>query len=271
MYSSMFICPICKNILNTTGKSLVCENKHCFDISKSGYVNLLTSSAGGRHGDDKLMVKARSEFLNKDYYKPLANKIVKGISALEIENPLIIDAGCGEGYYTQSIENAFNCTLIGIDISKFALTAAAKRCRNTHFAVASTSAMPVQSERADIVLNIFSPLFADEFHRVLKDDGYLLRVVPMEKHLLELKQAIYDTAYENPAPDVTLSGFETIKAEPLKYKIHLSDNASINQLFMMTPYYYKTGKDDQMKLENMKSIDISAEFCIMLYKKCSRL
>lgn len=37
----MFTCPICKESLQLNGKSLVCENNHCFDYAKQGYVNLL--------------------------------------------------------------------------------------------------------------------------------------------------------------------------------------------------------------------------------------
>lgn len=52
----MFICPVCKNELNKTGKSFICSNGHCFDMAKSGYVNLLLKSTGVNHGDNKLMV-----------------------------------------------------------------------------------------------------------------------------------------------------------------------------------------------------------------------
>ena len=64
----MFICPVCKNELNKTGKSFICSNGHCFDMAKSGYVNLLLKSTGGNHGDNKLMVSARRDFLDKGYY-----------------------------------------------------------------------------------------------------------------------------------------------------------------------------------------------------------
>ena len=35
----VFQCPICKTDLKLKQKSLFCSNHHCFDISKTGYVN----------------------------------------------------------------------------------------------------------------------------------------------------------------------------------------------------------------------------------------
>ena len=67
---NVFVCPVCKKELVSNGKSFICENGHCFDISKFGYVNLLMSSKSSakRHGDDRLMVRARRDFLDKGYY-----------------------------------------------------------------------------------------------------------------------------------------------------------------------------------------------------------
>ena len=66
-----FICPVCKEKLYAQNKSLVCNNNHTFDIAKSGYVNLLLSKQAGKnvHGDNKLMVRARRDFLSKGTLK----------------------------------------------------------------------------------------------------------------------------------------------------------------------------------------------------------
>lgn len=68
-----FCCPVCKEELKLDGRTYRCINNHCFDCAKQGYVNLLQSnkSKSKRHGDDKLMIEARTEFLNTDSYKPL--------------------------------------------------------------------------------------------------------------------------------------------------------------------------------------------------------
>ena len=40
---SIFSCPVCGKELKFDERSYKCESGHCFDRSKSGYVNLLTS------------------------------------------------------------------------------------------------------------------------------------------------------------------------------------------------------------------------------------
>ena len=46
--------------------------------------------------------------------------------------------------------------------------------------------MPVKDSSCDAVLNVFSPFAPDEYSRVLKDEGVLFRVIPLENHLFEL-------------------------------------------------------------------------------------
>ena len=41
----------------------------------------------------------------------------------------------------------------------------------------------------------------------------------------------------------------------------------IKNLFLMTPYYYKTSAEDQKKLENLNELITETEFLILVYKK----
>ena len=77
-----FICPVCKNELADSGSFYRCKNGHCYDKSKFGYVNLLQSqkSSAKRHGDDRVMVRARRDFLDKGYYEPLAKQIAEKLN-----------------------------------------------------------------------------------------------------------------------------------------------------------------------------------------------
>ena len=61
-------CPVCGGALEKRAGAYRCQKNHSFDIAKSGYVNLLLNSSQGHHGDDKLMVRARRDFLDKGYY-----------------------------------------------------------------------------------------------------------------------------------------------------------------------------------------------------------
>ena len=216
-------CPVCGLPLMLEEKTYRCEKNHCFDRAKSGYVNLLPPAPGGkRHGDDKLMVKARTDFLDKGLYDPLAAEVARCVAECNGNCLHIVDAGCGEGKYTVDVLNYLvqqgrNAQIVGIDISKEALICAARRSKELTLCVASTAHMPLPDACADAVLNIFSPLMGEEFARVLRPTGRLICVVPLERHLWELKALIYDTPYENPAPTVELSGFDLVHRTDLRY------------------------------------------------------
>ena len=267
------ICPVCGLPLTLEAKTYRCEKNHCFDCAKSGYVNLLPPAPGGkRHGDDKLMVKARTDFLDKGYYDPLAQEIARQTEECEGDCLHILDAGCGEGKYTADVLKHLElqgrtADIVGIDISKEALICAARRSRELKLCVASTAHMPLADGCADVVLSIFSPLMGEEFARVLKPGGRLICAVPLERHLWELKALIYDTPYENPAPSVELNGFTLAARQDLRYEIELNCSEDIVNLFKMTPYYYKTGVADQKKAESAEHLKTAIEFGVLVYRK----
>lgn len=45
-----WICPVCGKALRPDAGSYRCENRHCFDRAKSGYVNLLPPSVTAMTG-----------------------------------------------------------------------------------------------------------------------------------------------------------------------------------------------------------------------------
>ena len=266
------ICPICAQALRQEEKRYICTQGHCFDRAKSGYVNLLPPTASAkRHGDDKLMVRARTKFLNKGFYDPLAGAIAEAVAERVPQDCSVLDAGCGEGMYTAKLLETLKYAgkqpqVIGIDISKEALIAAAKRSKNLILAAASTAKLPLSDESLDCVTNIFSPFLPAEFGRVLKKEGLLVRVVPLERHLWELKQLIYDVPYLNPPLEEAAAGFRLTEKKQLRYQITLH-GGEINALFQMTPYYYKTGREDQQKAETAQELTTTLDFGIWLYEK----
>lgn len=270
---SVLRCPVCGQALTRLERVWVCENRHSFDVAKQGYVNLLLHGGSGkRHGDDKRMVLARRDFLDRGHYDPLSDRISALCCKYAGGEALLLDAGCGEGKYTCDALNALRnagkiAAAVGVDISKDALIGAAKRDKSLTLAVASSAALPMMDESADIVLNIFSPFAAEEFRRVLKPDGVLIRAWPLEKHLWELKTLIYDRPYPNAPDDPKREGFTLLETQALRYPIHLSSPAEIQALFEMTPYYYKTSREDQQKAANASVLTVSLEFGVGVYRK----
>ena len=271
-----FTCPICKQKFTQKDRTLVCPNGHAFDMAKQGYVNLLRPGKGGsvRHGDDKLMVRARTAFLDAGFYDALRDAVTKEVLAHAQKDVTLLDAGCGEGFYTAHIRQALldaekEPSIYGIDVSRDAVHACAVRDRGIRLAVASIFDLPKENESVDILINLFAPYDAAEFSRVLKEGGTLIRVFPRERHLWELKCAVYDTPYENEIDTLALEGFTLVNETPVTFDLHLAKTEEIDALFKMTPYYYKTSREDQKKLENLQSLDTHGEFLIVTYKKAS--
>lgn len=269
-----FICPVCGKSLSDEEKLYRCKNGHCFDKSKFGYVNLLQSqkSSAKRHGDDRLMVRARRDFLDSGYYGFLRDSLCGICEKYLPSGGDFLDAGCGECYYSSGLKDFYaekgkEIFVSGVDISKDALEYASKRKSGIPLAVASLFDLPFEDESFDAVLNIFSPDADDEFCRVLKNGGYLIKIIPLENHLLGLKAAIYDKPYLNDVPDAKIDKFSCVKTTQVKMNLTLDSNEAIQSLFRMTPYYYKTGIDDQQKINNLFYLETQAEFEIRVYER----
>lgn len=269
-----FKCPVCSSSLRRDARTMRCENGHCYDLAKQGYVNLLMSnrSAAKRHGDDKAMVLARQSFLDQGFYNCLLNAVCKAAVQLCKGSIDLLDVGCGEGFYTCGVKTALEragvvCRAAGVDISREALIRAAKRGCDLQLAVASVSALPVQDESCDLLLNIFAPNSDDEFYRVLRPGGFLIRAVPLEDHLMGLKAAIYDHPYANPAPQYAPEGFRFVEQIAVRDRLALQSCEDIRNLFMMTPYYYKTGRQDQEKLQNLSALETELAFCLFIHQR----
>ena len=265
------ICPKCKSKFTVFENLIRCENGHCFDRAREGYYNLLLASSGGVHGDNKEMVDARRAFLDTGAYEPLKNRISE-LVALYADGNDVLDLGCGEGYYTDSIERAVSeahgaCRVYAFDISRDAVKRAAKRNKSLSLFVASAYDIPFATAGASVVVDMFSPLALDEISRVLSDKGRLVMAIPDRRHLYSLKKEIYDTPYENEVKDTALQGFSLIHEERLSYRVTLDSGEKIKSLFMMTPYAYRTGKLGRERVLALDSLTTEVEFVIFVYEK----
>lgn len=273
---SIFCCPVCGEKLEISGRSHVCRKGHCFDISKSGYVNLLLSKHQGKtiHGDNKLMLRGRRNFLEKGYYAPLCDKICEAVLKYAEKGAVLLDAGCGEGYYTANVAAALDernipAEMYGIDISKDAVELAAKRKTGVKFAAASVFHIPVISGGCDILLTMFAPYCGEEYLRVLKKGGTMIMAIPSREHLWELKQAVYDTPYKNEVKPYGLDGFEFLGSERVTFRMIMNSADDIRSLFAMTPYSYRTGQRDRERLMALEALETTADFEVLTYCKNS--
>lgn len=275
----MLICPICKEKLNREERRYLCKNNHSFDLSKYGHSNLLLSNQKNSKvpGDNKEMVLSRKNFLEKGYYKGISqevNKIVlnelKGKEKVEI-----LDIGCGEGYYTENLRKALkeadkNYKILGIDISKEAIISAAKSYKEIEWLVASATALPIEQESLDLILCMFAKIDPEEKMRTLKKGGKLIIVSTGENHLIEMKEVVYEDVRKEvylPAEDESLKSFHHKGTVNLAYKTEILEQESIENMFNMTPYRWRSPQKGVEKLFALKRLPITLEVNIDIFEK----
>ena len=261
------MCPVCGEMLIESEKSFSCQNRHLFDKARKGYVNLLLGRDASLHGDSKDMALARYEVMQAGIYAPLQACVIQTLKKHVLHPAVIADCGCGECYYTEAVQNTFpDAQILATDISKAVLEVANRRDKRIHRAVASTYRLPIASACCDAALNIFSPFAAEEYARILKPGGRLLTVIPLEKHLWELKQAVYEKPYFNEPKNTALVGYSLIEENECTYTKTLTQ-AHCAAVFDMTPYHIKTAPQDRQKLDSICEMNITFSCKVLLYRK----
>lgn len=262
-------CPLCRAPLVEDEKSARCSNKHSFDRAREGYFNLLPvqNKNSLNPGDDAEMVVARRHFLEADFYAPFRDALSGLLAPLKPEH--LLDSGCGEGWYSAALQEQSKKTT-AFDISKEAVKRAAKRSREITWLVGSSLDIPLQDESVDAMTAIFSPITTAEAHRVLKPGGHLLIAAPGEKHLWELREALYaevrphqaEKWQEELAPD-----FHFSHELEVRFRITLPDNLALKNLLHMTPHYWRAPRDRRSAVEALPAFSTEVDFRILCFTK----
>ena len=269
------LCPICKSrveIIYENSGRLQCKGPktHSYDFASGGYVNLGAPVQSGG-GDSKQAVRARSDFLNTGLYEPIADALRALLAKYLSPDALVIDAGCGEGYYSERIA-ADGYSLVGFDLSKFACSAAAKSAKAkgikaSLFVTGSVFELPLSDGCADLVVNIFAPCAEEEYSRILSQKGHLIVVGAGENHLMGLKEALYESTYANSARADMPKNMTLVEKTVSSFEIEVNGQEDIASLFLMTPYYWRTKESDKEKLLTIDTLNTKIEFEISVYKK----
>lgn len=275
----MIICPICRKKLKREEKKYICESNHTFDISKQGHGNLLLSNQKNSKnpGDNREMVLSRKNFLEKGNYSGISDKVndtlEKYVSGKGKIN--ILDIGCGEGYYTGRLksyldEKRIESEITAIDISKEAVMAGAKSYKGINWLVASATALPIENDSLDFILCMFAKIDPTEFQRTLKKSGKLIIVSTGENHLEEMKEVIYETIKKDfylPAEDESLKIFSHRESIIHNYMTEVIGNESIQNLFNMTPYRWRSPREGIERLFALDRLKTKIEVTIDIFEK----
>lgn len=266
--ATAFACPICQENLTLLETSFKCSNRHSFDLAKFGYVNLAPQIKQSANYD-KENFQNRQQILEAGFYQAILEAVSDLLSNSK-NAKTILDIGCGEGFYSRKLQECHpDKTFYGFDISKDSVQIAAKSEPNwaVNWFVSDLARLPIKNASMDILLDIFSPANYGEFRRVLSKDGILIKVIPTENHLKEIRQKVQDqlTNKDYSNQDIknhfqehftilssqTASLTKTITAEQLK------------TLLSMTPLLFHI---DQTKIDWSQLTEITIEAEILVGK-----
>ncbi|MCK2126056.1 methyltransferase domain-containing protein [Thauera aromatica] len=278
-------CPLDGAPLQRDGAAWRCAAGHSFDIARQGYINLLPvqNKRSRDPGDSKEMVAARHRFLDPGSdtdpcppgpYQPLAAAVSHALLAGLAPGAAAscLDAGCGEGYYLRQLAAAAGerhpLALLGLDISKWAVMAAAKQDKRANWVVGSNAGLPVQTGTLDRVLCMFGFPVHAEFARVLRPGGELLLVDAGPDHLRELREIIYPALKPersaNPrAPD----GFTALATENVRYPLQLAGAAQITDLLAMTPHLYRASAAGRARAAALSALTVTVDVRLARFRR----
>ena len=262
------LCPICARKLHPADHALVCENRHSFDVARQGYVNLLTVQQ--KHslnpGDTKEQVASRRTFLDGGFYGPIVEAVIDAARRHGARGP-ILDAGCGEGYYSSRLADAMGAELLGLDISKEAVRYAAGKYKNALWVCGTAAKLPVENSSIGLLCSLFAVTLPEEFHRCLRRDGLFFQVLAAQDHLLRLKKIIYPELKLREKDSVPeLPGFVLAETVPIRFTFTVEDQ-QVQNLLSMTPHVYRISKAGADALRATEKLTDTASCVLNVFRR----
>ena len=242
--------------------SLVCQNRHTFNIAKQGFVNFLRQTKGDKNYD-MASFENRSQILAAGYYDPILEVISERLRDLP-EHSHVLDVACGEGYYSRQLAQEFDKDFMAFDLSKDSILLAARQNpqKNVAWFVGDLAQLPLREHCIDVILDIFSPANYQEFGRLLSDHGLVFKVIPHEDHLKEFRQLLPEAqAYSN--QDV-LEHFQ--ESCDLLERVTIAKTWSmpsehVQTFAEMTPLFFHANKDT-LDLTSVTQLTVAGELLI---------
>lgn len=266
--ATAFACPICQENLTLLETNFKCCNRHSFDLAKFGYVNLAPQIKQSANYD-KENFQNRQQILEAGFYQAILDA-VSDLLASSKTTTTILDIGCGEGFYSRKLQESHSeKTFYAFDISKDSVQIAAKSEPNwaVNWFVGDLARLPIKDASMDILLDIFSPANYGEFRRVLSKDGILIKVIPTENHLKEIRQRVQDQLtnkeYSNQDIKEHFQEHFTILSSQTASLTKTITAEQLQALLSMTPLLFHV---DQSKIDWSQLTEITIEAEILVGK-----
>lgn len=266
--ATAFACPICQENLTLLETNFKCCNRHSFDLAKFGYVNLAPQIKQSANYN-KENFQNRQQILEAGFYQAILDA-VSDLLASSKTTTTILDIGCGEGFYSRKLQESHSeKTFYAFDISKDSVQIAAKSEPNwaVNWFVGDLARLPIKDANMDILLDIFSPANYGEFRRVLSKDGILIKVIPTENHLKEIRQKVQDQLtnkeYSNQDIKEHFQEHFTILSSQTASLTKTITAEQLQALLSMTPLLFHV---DQSKIDWSQLTEITIEAEILVGK-----
>lgn len=266
--ATAFACPICQENLTLLETNFKCCNRHSFDLAKFGYVNLAPQIKQSANYD-KENFQNRQQILEAGFYQAILDA-VSDLLASSKTTTTILDIGCGEGFYSRKLQESHSeKTFYAFDISKDSVQITAKSEPNwaVNWFVGDLARLPIKDANMDILLDIFSPANYGEFRRVLSKDGILIKVIPTESHLKEIRQRVQDQLtnkeYSNQDIKEHFQEHFTILSSQTASLTKTITAEQLQALLSMTPLLFHV---DQSKIDWSQLTEITIEAEILVGK-----
>ncbi|HGQ0115828.1 TPA: putative RNA methyltransferase [Streptococcus pneumoniae] len=266
--ATAFACPICQENLTLLETNFKCCNRHSFDLAKFGYVNLAPQIKQSANYDKENFQNCQ-QILEAGFYQAILDA-VSDLLASSKTTTTILDIGCGEGFYSRKLQESHSeKTFYAFDISKDSVQIAAKSEPNwaVNWFVGDLARLPIKDANMDILLDIFSPANYGEFRRVLSKDGILIKVIPTENHLKEIRQRVQDQLtnkeYSNQDIKEHFQEHFTILSSQTASLTKTITAEQLQALLSMTPLLFHV---DQSKIDWSKLTEITIEAEILVGK-----
>lgn len=266
--ATAFACPICQENLTLLETNFKCCNRHSFDLAKFGYVNLAPQIKQSANYN-KENFQNRQQILEAGFYQAILDA-VSDLLASSKTTTTILDIGCGEGFYSRKLQESHSeKTFYAFDISKDSVQIAAKSEPNwaVNWFVGDLARLPIKDANMDILLDIFSPANYGEFRRVLSKDGILIKVIPTENHLKEIRQRVQDQLtnkeYSNQDIKEHFQEHFTILSSQTASLTKTITAEQLQALLSMTPLLFHV---DQSKIDWSQLTEITIEAEVLVGK-----
>jgi 23S rRNA (guanine745-N1)-methyltransferase len=137
---------------------------------------------------------------------------------------VVLDCGCGEGYFLGNLTALSGCQATGIDLSSTAIELAARRYPDCFWIVGNADReLPFADNSISAIVSITGRRNPPEFARLLAPGGRVLIAVPGERDLLELRGK---SKPRGPVIQAEMSGlFQLVQQSEVEYQMDLPAHA----------------------------------------------